>query len=128
MLRSNARERFEKFVEILFQLHLQFSSSQLGQGERIAVLFDRIADTMLDRGDFGQLERLVCKLRTLSLSDNEVFTANRASIDYILEHWSQESFVSRFAPVLFRYDLYSPLSAYWQIQRIGGSSNLSIWD
>jgi len=101
MLRSNSRERFEKFVEILFQLHLQFSSSQLGRGERIAVLFDRIADTMLENGDFGQLERLVCKLRMLSRSDDADVTANRASIDYILEHWSQEVFVEQvLSPVL----------------------------
>ena len=101
MLRSNSRERFEKFVEILFQLHLQFSSSQLGRGERIAVLFDRIADTMLQSGDFGQLERLVCKLRTLSQEDGEDFSVNQVSIDYILEHWSQENFVEQIlGPVL----------------------------
>ena len=66
LFKSNERERFEKFVEILFQLHIQFSSDDLGRGERIAVLFDRIADLMLDQGHYGELERLICKLRTLA--------------------------------------------------------------
>ena len=92
LFKSNERERFEKFVEILFQLHIQFSSDDLGRGERIAVLFDRIADLMLDQGHYGELERLICKLRTLAQIRSQRCRGDRQSIDYLLQHWSQRVF------------------------------------
>ena len=95
LFKSNERERFEKFVEILFQLHIQFSSDDLGRGERIAVLFDRIADLMLDQGHYGELERLICKLRTLHKLDHKDAEETRQSIEYLLQHWSQEVFVAQ---------------------------------
>jgi hypothetical protein len=101
LMQSNIRERFEKFVEILFQIHIQFSNSTTGRGERIAVLFDRIADAMLDGEEFGELERLVNKLKTMVDSGQVDTSVHKASVDYILEHWGQEEFVKRIlTPVL----------------------------
>jgi hypothetical protein len=101
LMQSNVRERFEKFVEILFQIHLQFSNSTTGRSERIAVLFDRIADAMLDGQDFGELERLVNKLKTMMGSEESQASVHKVSVDYILEHWGQEEFVKRIlSPVL----------------------------
>ena len=101
LMQSNIRERFEKFVEILFQIHIQFSSSSTGRGERIAVLFDRIADAMLDGEELGELERLVNKLKTMVDSGQVDTSVHKTSVDYILEHWGQEEFVKRvLTPVL----------------------------
>ena len=104
LMQSNVRERFEKFVEILFQIHIQFASSKAGRSERIAVLFDRIADAMLEGADFGDLERLVNKLKTMT--DSEVLgeTIHQKSVDYILEHWGQEAFVQRVLDPVFKND------------------------
>ena len=87
LLQSNDRERFEKFVEILFQIHLQFATDSVGRSERIAVLFDRIADAMLDSKDFAELERLVNKLNTMGFVDAAEDREYRSSVEYILEHW-----------------------------------------
>lgn len=122
LMQSNVRERFEKFVEILFQIHIQFSTTNSGRGERIAVLFDRIADAMLDGEDFGELERLVNKLKTLSDSERAGDTIHQTSVDYILEHWGQEAFVERVLDPIFKNDENLSLSSIGILTKLSSAA------
>ena len=122
LLQSNDRERFEKFVEILFQIHLQFATDSVGRSERIAVLFDRIADAMLDSKDFAELERLVNKLNTMGFVDAAEDREYRSSVEYILEHWGQEAFIDRILAPVFSSDTELTPSCVGIISRLSGSA------
>ena len=122
LLQSNDRERFEKFVEILFQIHLQFATDSVGRSERIAVLFDRIADAMLDSKDFAELERLVNKLNTMGFVDAAEDREYRSSVEYILEHWGQEAFIDRILAPVFSSDTELTPSCVGINSRLSGSA------
>ncbi|MCA9543461.1 MAG: HEAT repeat domain-containing protein [Myxococcales bacterium] len=94
LLGANARETLEKFIEILFRVRL--NETDPDQVRRIDVLFDRIAQLLLDRGRLGELERLMRKVLTLrgpdGLPDRR---ANIEAIGHIFERWTQAPFIEQ---------------------------------
>ena len=62
---------------------------------RITALFDRIADFGFDRGDIGELERLLRTIRRLTGPDDRVIRENVLAIEHIVEHWSAQTFIDR---------------------------------
>ncbi len=91
-IRTHGRETLEKFIEILFKVSLAEGGEA---GERIVGLFDRIADLLLDTGRFGELERLLRKVRRLTGPGETRLPENLRAIERIFVHWSTPRFVER---------------------------------
>lgn len=95
---THGRETLEKFIEILFKVNLAEGGDGAG---RIVGLFDRIADLLLDSGRFGELERLLRKVRRLTGPGEVQLPDNLRAIERIFAHWSTPLFVDRvLAPLL----------------------------
>ena len=92
---TTAREKLEKFIEILFKVHLIQEVSEEARRGRITELFDRIADLLLENGAIGELERLLRTIRRLNGPENQVIRENVLAIEHIVEHWSAQPFIDR---------------------------------
>ena len=95
VVHTTSRERLEKFIEILFKIHLAEGGVSDGRGGMITALFDRIADLHLGAGDIGELERLIRIVRRMTGPADAPIRENQQAVDHILQHWSEESFVNR---------------------------------
>ncbi|MEE2757373.1 MAG: hypothetical protein VYA30_11985 [Myxococcota bacterium] len=92
---TTAREKLEKFIEILFKVHLIQEVSEEARRGRITELFDRIADLLLENGAIGELERLLRTIRRLNGPENQVIRENVLAIEHIVDHWSAQPFIDR---------------------------------
>tara|TARA_A100001015_G_C15043832_1_gene741893 strand:- start:2583 stop:4478 length:1896 start_codon:yes stop_codon:yes gene_type:complete len=92
---TTAREKLEKFIEILFKVHLIQEVSEEARRGRITALFDRIADLLLESGSIGELERLLRTIRRLNGPEDRVIRENVLAIEHIVEHWSAQPFIDR---------------------------------
>jgi hypothetical protein len=92
---TTAREKLEKFIEILFKVHLIQEVSEEARRGRITELFDRIADLLLDSGSIGELERLLRTIRRLTGPEDRIIRENVLAIEHIVEHWSAQPFIDR---------------------------------
>ena len=95
VVHTTAREKLEKFIEILFKVHLIQEVSEEARRGRITELFDRIADLLLDAGSIGELERLLRTIRRLTGPAERVIRENVLAIEHIVEHWSAQPFIDR---------------------------------
>ncbi|MGC6416075.1 MAG: hypothetical protein ACON3Z_03090 [Bradymonadia bacterium] len=106
-LHTTAREKLEKFIEILFKVHLIQEISEEARRGRITELFDRIADLLLDNGAIGELERLLRTIRRLTGPEEQLIRENVLAIEHIVDHWSAQPFIDRITLGLrdpsFRY-------------------------
>ena len=94
-LHTTSREKLEKFIEILFKVHLIQELSEEDRRGRITALFDRLADLLLVHHDVGDLERLLRTIRRLTGPEDRVIRENVLAIEHIVEHWSAQPFVDR---------------------------------
>jgi hypothetical protein len=95
VVHTTAREKLEKFIEILFKVHLIQEVSEEARRGRITALFDRIADLLLDSGAIGELERLLRTIRRLTGPSDQVIRENVLAIEHIVDHWSAQPFIDR---------------------------------
>ncbi|MEE2788699.1 MAG: hypothetical protein VX589_15280 [Myxococcota bacterium] len=108
-LHTTAREKLEKFIEILFKVHLIQESSEEDRRGRITALFDRLADLLLYHDNVGELERLLRTIRRLTGPEDRIIRENILAIEHIVEHWSSQLFVDRITMNLGRTDFkYTP--------------------
>ena len=106
VVHTTGREKLEKFIEILFKVHLIQEIGEEQRRGRITALFDRIADLLLDRGDIGELERLLRTIRRLTGPDDRVIRENVLAIEHIVEHWSAQTFIDRVTIGLKKEDFH----------------------
>jgi len=95
VVHTTGREKLEKFIEILFKVHLIQEIGEEQRRGRITALFDRIADLLLDRSDIGELERLLRTIRRLKGPAERVIRENVLAIEHIVDHWSAQAFIDR---------------------------------
>ena len=95
VVHTTGREKLEKFIEILFKVHLIQEVSEEARRGRITELFDRIADLLLDSGAIGELERLLRTIRRLTGPEDRVIRENVLAIEHIVDHWSAQPFIDR---------------------------------
>ncbi len=97
VVHTTGREKLEKFIEILFKVHLIQELSEEDRRGRITALFDRISDLLLENKEVGELERLLRTIRRLTGPEDRVIRENVLAIEHIVEHWSAEPFIERVA-------------------------------
>ncbi len=95
LLHTTGREKLEKFIEILFKVHLIQELSEEDRRGRITALFDRISDLLLESHQVGELERLLRTIRRLTGPEDRVIRENVLAIEHIVEHWSAQPFIDR---------------------------------
>ena len=109
VVHTTGREKLEKFIEILFKVHLIQEVSEEARRGRITALFDRIADLLLDNGAIGELERLLRTIRRLTGPSEQIIRENVLAIEHIVDHWSAQPFIDRVTLGLRRPDFrYRP--------------------
>jgi hypothetical protein len=87
VIRSTGRETLEKFIEILFKVSTELSAADRMQ--RVAALFKRIASWQLEQRQYGDLERLMRKVRLLGEASHAELTQT------VYAEWSTNAFVGR---------------------------------
>jgi hypothetical protein len=104
VVHTTGREKLEKFIEILFKVHLIQELSEEDRRGRITALFDQISDLLLENHEVGELERLLRTIRRLTGPEDRVIRENVLAIEHIVEHWSAQPFIERVTVGLRRPD------------------------
>ena len=105
VVHTTGREKLEKFIEI-FQGTLDPGDRRGAASRSHHSPFRSNCRLASDRGDIGELERLLRTIRRLTGPDDRVIRENVLAIEHIVEHWSAQTFIDRVTIGLKKEDFH----------------------